>query len=61
MKQKALIWKGQIKAWNKFLQALGLALCTYKRVAGGGDTKHIVVMMDWAQSNSNKPRTKGHG
>jgi hypothetical protein len=60
MKQKALTWKGQIKAWNKFLQALGLAPCTYKRV-GGGDTKHIVVMMDWAQSNSNKPRTKGHG
>lgn len=55
-----LLEKDKSKLETNFSKLIALHLTRIKKV-GGGDTKHIIVMMDWAQRNSNKPRTKGHG
>ncbi len=54
-----LLERDKSKLETNFSKLIASHLTRIKK--GGGDTKHIIVMMDWAQSNSNKPRTKGHG
>jgi hypothetical protein len=46
------------KLETNFSNLMALHLAHIKK-GGGGDTKHIVVMMDLAQSNSNKPKKRG--
>jgi hypothetical protein len=55
-----LLERDKSKLETNFSKLIALHLTCIKK-GGGEDTKHIIVMMDWAQSNSNKPRMKGHG